>query len=70
MALALAIGPPLTTVGRAGRVPPAMCVSEHCAAGARVDESWMRPGKSGESGGRRGRAVSYTHLTLPTICSV
>eukprot|EP00969_Alexandrium_andersonii_P209062 9232910-Alexandrium_andersonii.AAC.1 len=32
--------------------------------------SLERVSREGLSGGSLGRAVSYTHLTLPTICSV
>eukprot|EP00969_Alexandrium_andersonii_P114767 5074754-Alexandrium_andersonii.AAC.1 len=44
---------------RARRPPPWLGIGEH-----RSPTPWCSSGR-----GRR-RAVSYTHLTLPTICSV
>eukprot|EP00969_Alexandrium_andersonii_P183374 8103209-Alexandrium_andersonii.AAC.1 len=54
--------------------------SEMCIRDRGDEGGGVRAAGSGPSGGRRGRrfagggraarAVSYTHLTLPTICSV
>eukprot|EP00969_Alexandrium_andersonii_P342082 15120976-Alexandrium_andersonii.AAC.1 len=54
-----------------------MCIRDSCSL-PRPADGPPRPGRGGDKspkGGGRGwsgnaRAVSYTHLTLPTICSV
>eukprot|EP00969_Alexandrium_andersonii_P255146 11278708-Alexandrium_andersonii.AAC.1 len=53
-----------------------MCIRDRLLAprgtGGRVHQKtlllWHR--RAGSTGGRAGGPVSYTHLTLPTICSV
>eukprot|EP00969_Alexandrium_andersonii_P119173 5268626-Alexandrium_andersonii.AAC.1 len=54
-----------------------MCIRDRAAEGQRVDEAGEHEVVAhGLAGGRRSAAqllrhpVSYTHLTLPTICSV
>eukprot|EP00969_Alexandrium_andersonii_P120615 5333586-Alexandrium_andersonii.AAC.1 len=54
-----------------------MCIRDRSKVGqgtqckARQCMGWHDKAGQGSAGqGRRRRAVSYTHLTLPTICSV
>eukprot|EP00969_Alexandrium_andersonii_P224438 9912035-Alexandrium_andersonii.AAC.1 len=53
-----------------------MCIRDSGSANARRSGAWARSGRAVAGGRWRARAgdggcaVSYTHLTLPTICSV
>ena len=63
--------------GMAGRTPPqrprpvagALLLATPATAPAGVDLPWAELGREGYAL-RRTTSVSYTHLTLPTICSV
>eukprot|EP00969_Alexandrium_andersonii_P216227 9550728-Alexandrium_andersonii.AAC.1 len=54
-----------------------MCIRDSCrsASFAACNLAWkssqlLTPASSSKLGGSTSSAVSYTHLTLPTICSV
>eukprot|EP00969_Alexandrium_andersonii_P113326 5008338-Alexandrium_andersonii.AAC.1 len=54
-----------------------MCIRDRCLASAEVGDPfgcnsgrWKGSSTCGASGARCRNPVSYTHLTLPTICSV
>eukprot|EP00969_Alexandrium_andersonii_P337333 14909399-Alexandrium_andersonii.AAC.1 len=53
-----------------------MCIRDRCSAGIgagaprRTSPPGGLPRSARPPGTPRGRPVSYTHLTLPTICSV
>eukprot|EP00969_Alexandrium_andersonii_P325215 14369956-Alexandrium_andersonii.AAC.1 len=53
-----------------------MCIRDSSSAHARRHHAWnarrcrRRDSRTGRTATARGGPVSYTHLTLPTICSV